>query len=244
MAASAPSINGAPVTPRVNPTPSKRLSSFSANRRAIASCDAVRMLTAISSCSRSTGCSVASCAIETSTRGGSRLTEQNALAVIPWSTPSVSRAVTMVTPETKRPSTLRKVALSIGMRSALVRGDGWGFSARGEGWDKQRQEIRWAQYLPGRNKVTGDADEQVRQILAARKRVSGALDERRKRHRGSDETFHAPLAGELRPALALILAKRIVIARPLERCDSRVRGELAPAQRGVYPLASERVEKI
>src|SRR5688500_10500181 len=39
------------------------------------------------------------------TSGGSRLTEQNALTVMPWSRFLLSRVVTTVTPDAKRPST-------------------------------------------------------------------------------------------------------------------------------------------
>jgi hypothetical protein len=40
-------------------------------------------------------------------RGGSRLTEQNALMVIPWSVPSAPLVVMTVTPEGNLPSTAR-----------------------------------------------------------------------------------------------------------------------------------------
>jgi hypothetical protein len=39
--------------------------------------------------------------------GGSRLSEQNALTVIPWSDPSAAFVVTTVTPDGNLPSTLR-----------------------------------------------------------------------------------------------------------------------------------------
>ena len=41
------------------------------------------------------------------TSGGSRLTEQKALTVMPWSDPSAAFVVTTVTPEGNLPSTLR-----------------------------------------------------------------------------------------------------------------------------------------
>jgi hypothetical protein len=47
------------------------------------------------------------------TSGGSRLSEQNALTVMPWSSPSESRVVTTVTPLAKRPRIARKLAASM-----------------------------------------------------------------------------------------------------------------------------------
>ena len=47
--------------------------------------------------------------MQASTGGGSRLSEQNALTVMPWSVAPV-RVVRTVTPEAKRPSTERKVS--------------------------------------------------------------------------------------------------------------------------------------
>ena len=61
----------------------------------------------------------ASRSTQTCTSGGSRLTEQNALTVIPTSRLLASRVVTTVMPEAKRPRTLRKESGSIVMR--LVR---------------------------------------------------------------------------------------------------------------------------
>src|SRR5690348_11377673 len=50
---------------------------------------------------------------QNSTSGGSRLSELNALTVIPWSAPDASRAVRIVTPQANRPRTLRKASESI-----------------------------------------------------------------------------------------------------------------------------------
>ena len=50
--------------------------------------------------------------------GGSRLTEQNALTVIPWSEPSAAFVVTTVTPDGNLPSTARNssgLTLNFGM---------------------------------------------------------------------------------------------------------------------------------
>src|SRR5687768_18555329 len=52
------------------------------------------------------------------TIGGSRLSEQNALTVIPSSIPSASTDVTTVTPDAKRPMTARNASWSI-MRPRL-----------------------------------------------------------------------------------------------------------------------------
>src|SRR5919199_1250612 len=90
--------------------PSKRSSTCSANRLEMDSCAAARMLTAKCDEEASTLWMKVRWSMQQSTSGGSRLSEQKALTVMPKSFPDSSRAVTTVMPEAKRPRTLWKVA--------------------------------------------------------------------------------------------------------------------------------------
>src|SRR5438093_9942758 len=120
---------------------------------------------------------VAAWSTQSNTSGGSRLTEQKALTVIPRSAPRGSRTVTMVTPDAKRPSTLRKVSASI-MRP--LRRPRSGCTPRKP---KHAPKILQADDLPRGNEVARDANEKIGECLATRQPVRRAIDERR---RGDD----------------------------------------------------------
>src|SRR4051794_5824949 len=108
--------------------------------------------------------------MHTITSGGSRLTDANALTVMPWSFPLSSCVVTIVTPEAKRPSTLRNVSESImGTSCELQRAS----YKRGARCKRARNaedvpKIPQSNHLACRHKVAGHADEQIGQIFARR----------------------------------------------------------------------------
>src|SRR6185437_7867079 len=125
------------------------------------------------------------------TRGGSRLTEQKALTVIPWSRPEASRAVSTVTPVVKRPSVLRNVAASIMSVGTLSGG-------------KQAEKIAHRQDFVRRHEVAGDTDEQIGHVLSLAECGRCAIHEGGDRNREGDETLDPPFPGERATSLGVV----------------------------------------
>src|SRR5688500_9195567 len=101
--------------------------------------------------------------MHTSTSGGTRLTELNAFTVIPWSRPSPSRTVTIVTPVANRPRTLRNVSGSSGTLSGRLgrRHGRRGAHASKHPRQRETHQKPGTEYLARGHEVAGDSHDRV-----------------------------------------------------------------------------------
>src|SRR5881409_1774390 len=212
--------------------PSKRFGCSAANRREIASWSAASTFSTKRFAAWSAGYMSFFRSTDTRTSGGSSDTDATELAVIPTGRPAGSRVVRTVTPVAKRPSSWRNCAGSTpGMSSPQELGQDAG------GKNTAR-----------RDDVSGRAHQKIREVGPRRQTAYDAVGERGPPDADPDEPLEQPLVEERLPPGARVRPQRRGgngCADPARKCgDETGSGELGAPERGVDPLARERIEEV